>query len=83
MLKQSKANRWICLGIRVGANSNFETNTNTNNIRFLKMKRIRIYSEFQTLFEYIRIVEIIRIRIRIVHIHKVIQQRHANLMNKL
>ena len=32
---------------RVGANSNFETNTNMNSIRFLKMKRIRILFGFQ------------------------------------
>ena len=67
--------------------------------RIVILKRIRIriifvfwkwneyeyeyYSEFKTLFEYIRIVQIIRIRIRIVYIHKVIWQRQANLMNKL
>jgi len=41
------------------------------------------YSEFKTLFEYIWIVQIIRIQIRIVYIHKVIWKRQANLMNKL
>ena len=28
----------LYLSLRVGANSNFETNTNTNSIHFLKMK---------------------------------------------
>ena len=64
--------------------------------RIVILKRIRIifvflkwneyeyeyYSEFKTLFEYIRIVQIIRIRIRIVYIHKVIWQRQATLKNK-
>ena len=37
---------------RVGANSNFESNTNTNSICFLKMKQIRI----QTLFGFQKII---------------------------
>ena len=37
---------------RVGANSNFESNTNTNSICFLKMKQIQI----QTLFGFQKII---------------------------
>ena len=40
------------------------------------------YSNFRKLFEYIRIVQIIRIRIRIVQIHQSIWQWQANLINK-
>ena len=73
---------------------NFTYSSELERIVILKRIRIRIvfvfwkwndyeyYSVFRKLFEYIRIVQIIRIWIRIVQIHQIIWQWQAKLINK-